>query len=96
MVAERIIEKTTVNGRVSVCTMEQVADHEVVGLHAVLKTFVSGVEGIDPQVAYVSYTSETASVVGHEQVVSEITRRLLKREAIQEHGVSPAVVDGWL
>lgn len=93
---QRIIEKTVISPTVSVITMDRAAEHELVGLHATLKTFVSGVDGIDPETPYVSYGTEMAARLGHEQVVAEIRRMLLKREAVQERGIPAATVDGWL
>ncbi|PTT69223.1 hypothetical protein [Arthrobacter sp. HMWF013] len=92
MAAERVLEKTLINERVTVITMEKVEDHELVGLHAVLKTFVIGVEGIDPQTTYVAYTSNTSASIGHQQVVMEIRRWLV---AINDH-IHPALREGTL
>ena len=77
-------------------TTDRVEDHELMGLHATLKTFVVGVPDIDPAVARVSYASVTHALLGHDQIVAELTREILKAEAMERYGIARAVVEGWL
>lgn len=93
---QRIVEKTVVNAAVTVVTMDRVDDHEVVGLHATYKTFVIGMPDIDPNVAYVCYGTERAAELGHQQVVAETRRAILKKEATEVHGIPAVTVEGWL
>jgi hypothetical protein len=92
MTASRIIEKSRINASVTIITMEKVEDHELVGLHAVLKTYVVGVEGIDPKVPYGVYGNSTSAQLGHEYTVVEIRRRLI---AAKDH-IHPSLVEGVL
>lgn len=95
MDAERIIERTVVNGRAIVTTAERVRPGMIVGIHPTLETTVSGVDGIDSTKAWRVYINQHAARIGHDIVTDEIGRMLVELRAIAS-GITPTLVEGVL
>lgn len=95
MDGERVIERTVVNGRAIVTTMEVLRPGMIVGIHPTLETTVSGVDGIDSTRPWRMYINNNAAAIGHEVVVEEIGRMLVELRAIAR-GISPTLVEGAL
>lgn len=97
MEIERIIEKTLINERVTVITTDaENSEVLLTGVHATARTFVTGMDGTDGKVPVATYINKGAARVGHDMVVEQTRRALLKQRAIEEYGISPQLVDGVL
>jgi hypothetical protein len=95
MTLERILEETQVNSQITVTTMEKVEYGQVPGIHPILRTIVSGVEGLDSSTPHRQYVNQIAAKIGHDMVVTD-TRRMVFEQRLMADGIVPVLVCGAL
>lgn len=93
---QKIIKRTTLTDGITILTTDEHSDELMPGLHATLRTFVLGQEGISPEVPVATYVRQEGALIGHAMVVEQIVRRIAEQRARDEDAVHEALIAGAL
>lgn len=93
--AIEVLATTRINDDIVVATTNTTSDELLVGVHATLRTFITGMDGTDPKVPVATYVSQIAAKIGHDMVVEQTQRKLLEQQAIAA-GAHQSLAEGTL